>query len=260
VAPLSGRTVLITGASSGIGEACARTLAANGARLVLNARRVEKLKTLARRLEAEFGSKVRVCPFDVRKPQAIRRALARLPPEWRAVDVLINNAGLARGWEKIYEGDPEEWDEVIDSNLKGLLYVTRMILPGMVQRRRGHVVNIASISGIETYANDAVYSASKAAVRSLTESMKKDLLGTPVRVTAVSPGVVRTGFFEVRYHGDRERAAAVFEGFAPLDPEDVADAVLFAVTRRPRVNVNEIVMMSVDQAGPIMTKASEGDA
>lgn len=249
---------MITGASSGIGEACARTLAANGARVILNARRAEKLEGLATRLRAEFGSEVRAAPFDIRRPAEIGGALARLPPRWRAIDVLVNNAGLARGWEKIYEGEPADWDEVIDSNLKGLLYVTRLVLPGMVKRGRGHVVNIASISGIESYANDAVYIASKAAVRALTESMKKDLLGTPVRVTAVSPGIVRTHFFNVRYRGDDDRASKVFEGFVPLDPEDVADAILFAVTRRPRVNIGEIVMTSVDQAGPI-TKAGKGD-
>jgi 3-hydroxy acid dehydrogenase/malonic semialdehyde reductase len=247
-----GTTVLITGASSGIGEACARTLAAEDARLILNARRIDRLKSLAGVLEAEYKTEVRLCPFDVRRPDDVKTAIGRLPPAWRSIDVLINNAGLARGWEKISDGKVEEWDEVIDSNLKGLLYVTRAVLPGMIKRKKGHIVNIASISGIEAYANDAVYIASKAAVRALTDAMKKDLFGTPVRITAISPGIVRTNFFRVRYHGNEKRAARVLEGYDPLEPEDVSDAVLFAISRKPRVNINEIVLMPVDQAGPNM--------
>jgi NADP-dependent 3-hydroxy acid dehydrogenase YdfG len=249
---IRGKTVMITGASSGIGEACSRTLAAEGARLILNARNPVRLKELARSLFSKFHSEVLVRPFDVGHAEEVQRAFEQLPAAWQTIDVLINNAGLARGWDKIHKGNSKEWDEVIDSNLKGLLYVTRAVLPGMVERGAGHVVNIASISGIETYPNDAVYIASKAAVRALTDAMKKDLLGTPVRVTAISPGVVRTNFFSTRYRGDKGHAARVLKGYRPLEPDDVSDAVLFAISREPRVNISEIVLMSVDQAGPNM--------
>jgi len=247
---LEGQTVLITGASSGIGEACARLFAENGARVVLNARRIKRLEEIGGQLEEQFSTQVFLCPFDVRKFDEVRAGLESLPKPWRDVDILVNNAGLARGWDKFYEENVGDWEDVIDTNLKGLMYVTRLVLSGMVKRRKGHVVNIASISGIEAYANDAIYCASKAAVRALTDALKKDLLGTPVKVTAVSPGVVRTDFFRVRYRGDEGRASEVYRGYVPLEPRDVAEAVLFAVTRPAHVNLNEIVMMSIDQAGP----------
>ena len=249
---LLGQTVLITGASGGIGAACAEIMAANKARLILCARRVSKLETLSEDLKKRFGIEVFVNPFDVRKYEEVKSRLEKLPKEWQHVDVLINNAGLGRGWGKLYEGLPGDWDETIDTNLKGLLYVTKLVLPRMVQRKKGHIVNIASISGIETYPNDAVYIASKAAVRALTGALKKDLLGTPIRVTAISPGMVETDFPTVRHRGNRKLAEAAFRGYTPLRAVDVAEAVLFAVTRPSHVNLSEIVMMSVDQAGPTM--------
>ena len=249
---LTGQTILITGASSGIGKACAEVMVANGARLILNARRVSRLESISKDLRNRFGAEVCICPFDVRRYEEVKLGLEALPSEWRAIDILINNAGLGRGWNKIYQGNVGDWDETIDCNLKGLLYVTRLVLPEMVKRGKGHVVNIASISGIETYAYDAVYCASKAAVRALTDAVKKDLLGTPIRVTAVSPGMVRTEFPEVRHYGRSESAVKAYEGYTPLEPVDVAEAVLFATTRPSYVNINEIVMMSVDQAGPTL--------
>ena len=247
---LEGQTVLITGASSGIGEACALLMAENGARVVLNARRAQRLKEMRDQLKKRFRARVFMCPFDVRKFGEVKKRLESLPSPWRDIDILVNNAGLARGWDKFHKESVGDWEDVIDTNLKGLMYVTSLVLAGMVKRGKGHIVNIASISGIETYANDAAYCASKAAVRALTDALKKDLLGTPVRATAVSPGLVRTEFFRVRFDGDEERASEVYKGFVPLEPRDVAEAVLFAVTRSPHVNINEIVVMSVDQASP----------
>lgn len=249
---LAGQTVLITGASSGIGKACAEVMAASEARLILNARRASRLESISKDLRSRFGAMVYICPFDVRRYEEVKLGLKALPPEWRAIDILINNAGVGRGWTKIHEGSIDDWDETIDCNVKGLLYVTRLVLPEMVKRGKGHVVNIASISGIETYANDAVYCASKAAVRVLSDAFKKDLLGTPIRVTTISPGMVRTEFQEVRHHGRKEPAARAYRGYKPLEAEDVAETVLFAATRPSHVNINEIVMMSVDQASPTL--------
>ncbi|MDW8053583.1 MAG: SDR family oxidoreductase [Anaerolineae bacterium] len=243
---LQGRIVFITGTSSGIGRACARAFAAEGAHLVLAARRVERLHQLA----SELNVPTHVIQLDVRDRGAVQRAVENLPEAFRAVDILVNNAGLSRGLERLYEGDPEDWDEMIDTNVKGLLYVTRAILPGMVARQRGHIVNIGSVAGHYAYQNGAVYCATKAAVKSLTESLKQDLLGTPVRVTSVDPGLVETEFSIVRFHGDVERARKVYEGVKPMTPEDVAEAVIFCVTRPSHVNINFLMMMAVGQSTP----------
>jgi 3-hydroxy acid dehydrogenase / malonic semialdehyde reductase len=249
---LIGETVLITGASSGIGEACAEVMAASGARLILSARRVSRLESISKDLETRFGAKVYICPFDVRSYDEVKLALETLPSEWKKIDILINNAGVGKGWSKMYDGDIDDWDETIDCNVKGVMYVTRIVLPEMVRSGKGHVVNIASISGIETYPNDAVYCASKAAVRALTDALKKDLLGTPIRVTAISPGMVRTEFANVRHHGRADAGSQSYQGYTPLEPVDVAEVVLFAATRPSHVNINEIVMMPVDQASPTL--------
>ncbi|MCS7088160.1 MAG: SDR family oxidoreductase [Thermoflexales bacterium] len=243
---LHDRVVFITGASSGIGRACARAFAAEGARLVLAARRAERLHALAETL----GVPAHLIQLDVRDRRAVFQAVEALPPDFREVDILVNNAGLSRGLEKLYEGDVDDWEEMIDTNVKGLLYVTRAILPGMVARQRGHIVNIGSVAGHYAYQNGAVYCATKAAVKSLTESLKQDLLGTPIRVTSVDPGLVETEFSIVRFHGDVERARKVYEGVKPMTPEDVAEAVLFCVTRPPHVNINFLMMMAVGQSTP----------
>jgi len=245
-------TVLITGASSGIGRACAGVMAANGFRLVLSARRASRLESISKDLRDRFDVPVHVCPFDVRNNNEVKLRLGALPPEWKRVDVLINSAGVGRGWGGIQEGNIDDWNETIDCNVKGLLYVTRLVLPGMIKRDRGHVVNIASISGIEAYANDAVYCASKAAVRMLSDALKRDLLGTQIRVTTISPGMVRTEFQKVRHHGKIEPAAQAYQGYTPLEPIDVAQIVLFAVTRPSRVNISEVVVMPTDQASPTL--------
>lgn len=246
--PLDTRIALVTGASSGIGDACARICAKNGARLILNARRKERLDALAKDLKDEFGAASLVLPFDVRSLDQVKNAIERLPTEWAPIDVLINNAGLARGSDKLQEGQIGDWDEMIDSNVKGLLYVTRLVVPGMVKRGKGHVVNIASVAGLQAYPKGSVYCASKAAVRFISDGLRQDLLGTPIRVTTISPGLVETEFSQVRFHGDLERAKEPYRGMTPLTAEDVADAILYALTRPPHVNVSEMVLFPTDQA------------
>lgn len=254
---LKDQIVLITGASSGIGAACARALARSGAKVILNGRRKERLEALASELKKNFGASSLILLFDVRKLDQVKKALEGLPKEWENVDILINNAGLARGLDKLYEGSIEDWEETIDSNVKGLLYVTRLVVPGMVKRGRGHVVNIASIAGIQTYPRGNVYCATKAAVRVLSEGLRQDLLGSPIRVTTISPGLVETEFAQVRFRGDRERAAQTYRGLTPLTPDDVADAIVYSLTRPPHVNVNEIVLLPTDQASATLLHRRE---
>jgi len=246
---LTGKTVFITGASSGIGAATARAFAREGARLLLCARRIERLTELTRELAA-LPSEPDVFAFrlDVRDHNAVNETLSQLPAEWRDIDILFNNAGLSRGLTKLYEDDPENWDEMIDTNVKGLLYVTGAVVPGMVERGEGHVVNLGSTAGYITYANGAVYCATKAAEKSITEGLKIDLMGTAVRVTSVDPGMVQTDFSRVRFHGDEEKAAKIYQDITPLTPEDIADAIVWAATRPAHVNIHHIVLTTIDQA------------
>ncbi len=246
-----GKLVLITGASSGIGEACARLFAEQGARLVLVARREQRLRELALALQTQFGAQVLTCALDVRRREDVEATLEGLPEAWREIDVLINNAGLARGLGPIHEGDPTDWDEMIDTNVKGLLYVTRVVTAGMVARRRGHVINIGSIAGRDVYPGGNVYCASKFAVTALTRAMSIDLLGSGVRVSTVDPGLVETEFSQVRFRGDRERAKRVYEGLKPLLGADVAEAVLFCATRPPHATVRELVLTPTAQASVV---------
>jgi 3-hydroxy acid dehydrogenase/malonic semialdehyde reductase len=245
-------TVLITGASAGIGEACARVFARAGARLILAARRAERLDSLASELSDRHGTEVHTVSLDVRDVGVVTRVLEDLPAEWAAIDVLVNNAGLGRGIDKIHEGDTRDWDEMIDTNLKGLLYVTRAVLPGMRARGRGHVINVGSIAGREPYTGGNVYAATKAAVDALSKGMRMDLLGSKIRVTNVMPGLVETEFSAVRFRGDQERAGKVYQGYTPLSGEDVADVVLFAATRPPHVNIDEVMIKPVEQASTTM--------
>jgi 3-hydroxy acid dehydrogenase / malonic semialdehyde reductase len=240
--------VLITGASSGIGEACAKLFASAGVKLILAARRKERLEQLAAKLSQEYSSQIHLLQMDVRDRIAVKSALQSLPEPWSNIDILINNAGLSRGLDKLQEGDFQDWEEMIDTNIKGLLYLTRYIVPGMVSRGRGHVVNIGSIAGHQTYPGGNVYCASKAAVRAISEGLKQDLLGTPVRVSSVDPGLVETEFSQVRFHGDSDRAKKVYQGLTPLTPNDVADVVFFCVTRPPHVNISEVLLVPTDQA------------
>ncbi|HEX8271307.1 MAG TPA: SDR family NAD(P)-dependent oxidoreductase [Longimicrobiaceae bacterium] len=242
------RTVLVTGASAGIGAACARAFAGAGARLLLAARRAERLEALAAELRDAHGTESRLLELDVRDAEAVAAVLGGLPAEWAEVDVLVNNAGLGRGLEKAHEGSPADWDEMVDTNVKGLLYVTRAVLPGMVARGRGHVVNIGSVAGHEVYPGGAVYCATKHAVGAITKGLRMDLLGTGVRVSTVDPGMVETEFSVVRFHGDRERADRVYAGMTPLVADDIADAVLWCATRPPHVNIDEIILKPTDQA------------
>ncbi|MBH8551115.1 SDR family oxidoreductase [Nostocaceae cyanobacterium CENA357] len=245
---LKNQIILITGASSGIGNACAKIFAREGAKLILAARRLERLQQLANTLSKEFSVEIHLLQLDVRDRIAVEFAISNLPSAWSKIDILINNAGLSRGLDKLHEGDFQNWEEMIDTNIKGLLYLTRYVVPGMVSRGRGHIVNLGSIAGHQTYPGGNVYCATKAAVKAISEGLKQDLLGTPIRVTSVDPGMVETEFSDVRFHGDSERADKVYQGVTPLTPDDVADVIFFCVTRSPHVNINEVILMPVDQA------------
>jgi 3-hydroxy acid dehydrogenase/malonic semialdehyde reductase len=249
---LKGKIVLITGASSGIGAATAKAFAAEGAKLLLSARRAGKLAEVAS-AALELGAQaVHSVHLDVRSRIAVQRVIDELPEEWAEISVLVNNAGLSRGLDKLYTGKIDDWEEMIDTNVKGLLYVTRAVVPGMVVRGHGHVVNLGSIAGDMSYPNGAVYCGSKAAVRLINDGLRQDLLGTPVRVTSVDPGMVETDFSLIRFHGDAEKAAKVYKGLTPLTAEDVADVVLWAVKRPAHVNIARITMTSVDQANTLL--------
>lgn len=242
------KIALITGASAGIGEACAKLLAQNGYNLILAARRVDKLQNLAAQLKADYGVEIITIQLDVRNAQEVAQQLEALPEKWKKLDVLVNNAGLSQGLDPIQEGNITDWDTMIDTNVKGLLYVTRVVSPWMVARKSGHIVNIGSIAGKETYANGNVYCATKHAVDSLNKGMRIDLLPHGIKVTAIHPGAVETEFSEVRFKGDKERAKAVYQGFEPLMAADIADAVWYAVSRPAHVNINDLLIMPSAQA------------
>lgn len=243
---IKGKTVLITGASSGIGLACAEAFAQRDASLVLAARRLERLEELRGKLSRRNIS-VRIRRLDVRDRDDVLEFAAELKKDGICPDILVNNAGLSAGLDKLHEGDFEDWDRMIDTNVKGLLNVSRAVIPMMVERNAGHVVNIGSMAGRQVYPGGNVYNATKFAVRALTEGMSVDLLGTKVRVSCVSPGAVHTEFSEVRFHGDRERAAKVYQGYEPLTAADVADAVLYVTNAPERVNVLELLILPTAQ-------------
>jgi NADP-dependent 3-hydroxy acid dehydrogenase YdfG len=239
------KTAFITGASSGIGRATAVALARAGFQLVISGRRRERLEQLAQELAPV---PVHVLTFDVREREAVDEAVASLPAAFQAVDVLINNAGNAHGLAPIQTGDPNDWDLMLDSNVRGLLNVTRAVLPALQSRPGAFIINIGSIAGHETYANGNVYCASKAAVAALSKGMRLDLVGMGIRVAEVNPGAVETEFSEVRFKGDKDRAAGVYQGFEPLRAEDVADVIQFMVTRPPHVNIAEVLILPQAQA------------
>lgn len=241
------RIALITGASSGIGEACARKFAEGGYDLILTARRAEKLAELKAELEAE-GTKVKTLTFDVRDAEAAEKAVDSLEPEWRKIDVLINNAGLALGLDKEYEGAPDDWNTMIDTNIKGLLTMTRLIVPGMVERNEGHVINIGSVAGDAAYAKGNVYCATKAAVKTITDGLRIDLAETAVRVTNLKPGLVETNFSNVRFHGDNQRADNVYKGITPLTGADIADVAFYAAAAPKHVQIAEVLILATHQA------------
>jgi 3-hydroxy acid dehydrogenase / malonic semialdehyde reductase len=244
---IAGKLALVTGASAGIGLACAQRFAAMGAHLVLWARRAERLDPAAEDLRRAHGITVRSAAVDVRDRAAVERATAELVAAGAVPDILVNNAGLAAGLDKLQEGDPDDWDRMIDTNVKGLLYVSRAWLPHMVARRRGHVVNLGSLAGHQTYPKGNVYGATKYAVRALTEGMYLDLVGTPIRVSSIDPGLVETEFSVVRFGGDAARAKAVYQGMQPLTAADVAEVVAYVVDLPEHVNVLDVVLMPVAQ-------------
>lgn len=245
---LENKIVLITGASAGIGEACARAFAAEGARLILAARRTDRLEQLA----AGLGVPTLCIALDVRDAPAVDSVLSALPDEWSAIDVLVNNAGLGLGLDKLQDGSVDDWNGMIDTNVKGLLHVTRAVVPGMVARGRGHVINIGSIAGREVYPGGNVYCASKHAVDAITKGLHMDLVATPIRVSTIDPGLVETEFSIVRFKGDADRARKVYEGIQALRGADVADAVVYCATRPAHVSINEIVIMPVNQASALV--------
>lgn len=254
---ISGKRVVITGASAGIGSACARTFAKAGCHLALVARRQERLENLAKDLGEVAEVEVVVADLDVRDRLAVNAWATNLLDRFGVPDILVNNAGLARGIGPLQEGDHEDWEEMIDTNVKGLLYVTRALLPAMVKRGSGHVINIGSIAGHEFYPGGNVYCGTKHFVAALNRAMGVDLLGTGVRVSSVDPGMVETEFSLVRFHGDRERAEGVYRGFDPLRSEDVADAVLFCATRPVHANVREMLLMPSAQASAVHVSRRE---
>ena len=249
------KIVLITGASSGIGEGCARKFAMNGYRLILNGRNVEKLNAVKKELLEKYGADVYLLPFDVRDQQAARAALESLPEEWKAVDILVNNAGLVIGVDKEHEGNLDEWDIVIDTNVKALLAMTRLVVPGMVERGRGHVINMGSIAGDYAYPGGSVYCACKAAVKALSDGLRIDLVDTPIRVTNIKPGLVETNFSVVRFRGNREAADNVYKGIRPLTGDDIAEVVYFAAAVPEHIQIAEVLVMPANQAtGTIVSR------
>lgn len=238
---------LITGATSGIGEACARKFALAGYDLILNGRRSERLNMVKTELE-HAGIKVLTLPFDVRDKQVCRHAIQSLNEDWSQIDVLVNNAGLARGLEPEYEGNADDWDEMIDTNIRGLLTMTRLVVPGMVERNRGHVINIGSVAGDAAYAGGNVYCATKSAVKTISDGLRIDVAHTKVRVTNIKPGLVETNFSQVRFHGDVARANGVYQGIKPLTGDDIADVILYAAQAPEHVQIAEVLVLATHQA------------
>jgi len=241
---LTNRIVFITGASSGIGLACARQFSAAGARVIAAARRAERLESLAEELPSDSLT----FELDVRDREAVEEAIAGLPQGWKEIDILVNNAGLGRGLDKLHEGRIDGWEQMIDTNVKGLLYVSRAVIPGMVQRGRGHIINIGSIAGHEVYPGGNVYCATKHAVLALTKGLRMDLVDTPLRVSSIDPGMVETEFSNVRFWGDSDRAKRTYEGFEPLTGDDIAEAVVWTASRPTRVQVGEMTIFPNAQA------------
>lgn len=251
------KTILITGATSGIGQALALKMAETGHRLILTGRRNERLIELSEKINSQFKTELLTLNFDVRQHQAVDQALSALPKEWQEIDVLVNNAGLASGLAPIQEGDLNDWDVMIDTNIKGLLYVTRAVLPYMVTRQKGHIINIGSIAGTQTYPNGNVYCASKHAVKSLSDGMRIDLIYTGIKVSQILPGAVETEFSLVRFKGDQARANQVYEGFTPLTASDIAETIAFVIEAPEHVNLSEVMILPSAQASATITKRKQ---
>ena len=254
-----GLKVFVTGASSGIGAACAKAFAEKGADLLLWARREERLLALKKQLEQDHGVKVLALSLDVSQHDAVKNSLENLPEEWQAIDILVNNAGFALGLATVQEGNPADWDQMIDTNIKGLLYVTRYVLQGMLARQKGHIINIGSISGHQVYSGGTAYCATKFAVRAISEGLKMDVHGTPLRVTSIDPGMVETEFSTIRFAGDEARAKECYKDMTPLLAEDIADAVVYCATRPPHVDIREIKILPTDQTAAHLCHRQSGD-
>lgn len=242
------RITFITGASAGIGKACAEVFAREGFNLILTARRLEKLEELAETIRKDFNVEVKTIQMDVRSKAEVQEGWSKLPEEWKQVDLLVNNAGLSQGLDPIFSGDTDDWDRMIDTNIKGLLYVSRIIMPQMKERQSGHIINIGSIAGKEVYPNGNVYCATKHAVDALNKAMRIDLLPYNIKVSALNPGAVETEFSIVRFKGDKVRASKVYEGFEPLHAQDIAEAAWFMASRPPHVTINDMLIMPTQQA------------
>lgn len=253
---LKNKIIFITGATSGIGEACAHAFAKLGAKILLCARRYAQLKKISEQIKTDYSVEVHCFECDVRDHLQIKKQLAALPPVWKNIYLLLNNAGLAAGLETIQDADTRDWEDMINTNVKGLLYVTKAILPAMIANNAGHIINIGSIAGHEIYSKGVVYCATKHAVNVISNGLRMDLLGTPIRVSSVDPGAVETNFSYVRFKGDAVRAAKVYEGFSPLTAVDIADAVVYCATRPAHVNVSEMIVMPTAQAAATMVARS----
>lgn len=241
------KIVFITGASSGIGQACAKIFAKHGAKLILCARRRDRIDVLAKELKKSFNTESFVFTLDVRNREKVQKAIKAIPKEWSAIDILINNAGLARGLKKMHEGDIDDWEEMIDTNVKGLLYVSRAVIPGMIKRERGDIINIGSLAGHEVYPMGNVYCGTKYAVDAITKGLRLDLVGTPLRVSTVDPGMVETEFSIVRFHGDKQKAKNVYKGVEPLTGADIADAVFYCASCPAHVQIAEMIIFPTAQ-------------
>lgn len=247
------KVVLITGATSGIGLACAKKFAENGDRLILTGRNEERLSEIRKELTDE-GIDVLTLVFDVRDREAAIKSINDLPKEWQNIDVLVNNAGLALGLDPEQDGDMDNWDTMIDTNIKGLLTMTRLVVPGMVKRNRGHIINVGSIAGDAAYAGGNVYCATKAAVKAITDGLRIDVAHTAIRVTNLKPGLVETNFSNTRFHGDTDRAAKVYEGIKPLTGDDIADVAVFAANAPEHVQIAEVTILATHQASVSVIK------
>ena len=241
------KIVLITGATSGIGLACARKFAENGDRLILTGRNESRLAEIRKEL-ADKGTDVMTLAFDVRDSKKAEKYIQDLPVEWQEIDVLVNNAGLALGLEPEYEGNNDDWETMIDTNIKGLLTMTRLVVPGMVQRNRGHIINMGSVAGDAAYAGGNVYCATKAAVKALTDGLRIDVANTAIRVTNLKPGLVETNFSNIRFRGDNDRAANVYKGIKPLTGDDIADVAVYAANAPEHVQIAEVLILATHQA------------
>ena len=246
----------ITGASSGIGAACARKFAQGGYKLLLNARNTAKLQVLQQELQTTYGVEVMLLPFDVRDRKSAELALKQLPTDYQAIDVLVNNAGLALGIDKEYEGTEENYDTMIETNITALLMMTRLVVPGMIARGKGHIINIGSVAGDAAYPGGSVYCATKAAVKVLSDGLRMDLVDTPLRVTNVKPGLVETNFSVTRFAGDKERADKVYQGIKPLSGEDIAEVVYFAASAPAHVQIAEVLVLATHQASGTLVHRS----